>query len=129
MGETTNPASVPNTIILPGEDLVADFTSLTGGRVSQSDLHEIVTQIVQVLLNEENGDLEALSPLPDFNRMRDATLQQDAEYAERVRTATLDMGLAMHKRLREVGAYVDNDFSYFFGGFVGYDFIFHNIPY
>jgi hypothetical protein len=128
MGETVYPANPPKTVIVPADDLIADFMSLTGGVVKRDDMREIVTQVVQALLNEENGDLEVMSSLPDFNRMKDRSLAEDAATAERISLATASFGAALYNRLKSYGAYVDETFSYFFDDFLGWDLVLSNLP-
>lgn len=129
MSETTMPENAPDTLIVPTGDLINQFIGDTHGKVWQQDLNEILTEIVQVLLNESDGNLAALEGLPQVNRMLNTDFEIDAEYYALVNKAAIALGTGLYRRLKEMGAYVDETFSYFFDQFLGDDLVLRLLPY
>lgn len=119
----------PSRLIIPTEDLLKSFHEKTNNRVINVDLQEIVTQIVTVFLNNKIDDVDALNGLPQVDRMRDSRFHTDQAFSEQVRVATVELGFALHERLKQYGVYFQGVFSYFFDGFVGYDIVLNVFPF
>lgn len=119
------PATVikPDRLIIPTDDLIANFLQKIDGSIPSKDLDEILTQIVCVLLNAE-GTVEAqLRALPDFNRI--VTTQALAG----LQNAVGELAVAMRDRLMEFGADCDAGFPYFFDGLLYRDVMLTHLPY
>lgn len=128
MEEVTIPYA-PKSIIIDSQDLVAEFRFQICSVVSDRDFKEVITQVIQMLLNEENGCLDAMNRLPEFNRMTDDAYSEDSQLVERIQKSTSEFGYALYQRLRSLGVYHGNTLPYFFDQLLGNDLVLSHLPY
>lgn len=118
----------PRQFILPTEDLLTAFFHSIGGEVlPQSDINELLTQIVCVLLNADEQverQIDAkLAQLPDLNRI------VSTQVFASIKTAVPELAFAIKRRLAEFGAFQNDDFPYFFDRVLGRDIVLTHLPY
>lgn len=119
----------PKHIILPTEDIVQAFHVRTGNQVMNADLKEIITEILTIFLNHKIDNIQALNSLPQIDRMKDRRFVTDAVFNEQVKSATIEMGYALHNRLVQLGVYHLGTFSYFYDDLLGSDLLLSYFPF
>lgn len=120
----------PKRVIVSATDLIRVFGESTMYAVWPGDLDELVTQVIDVLLNANTADLSALNNLPDFNRMSKQTeYLANPLVAQQIRDATRILGLGLNQRFRELGLYDRHRFSYYLESFLNRDLILSYLPY
>lgn len=119
---------IPEYLIIGTKDLIEGYVSRTYSYIIDEDLIEIVTQIIQVLLNSEY-DTYTGNAFPDFNRLINKTFLDNKELNKIFTEETLWLLELFHKRLDENGVYCDNTLPYFFDRFLGKDIILKHLPF
>lgn len=128
MEESVAPDNAPEILIVDAADIVGCYWYDVCGSVSRRDFIELITQVFCVFLNDEEGGLEGLHGLPQFNRMLDDDYLLNPKTAESIQAATLTFAHALHTRLRDLGIYQGNTFSYFFQQLIGDDLVLSHAP-
>lgn len=114
----------PAIIVLDMGASVKTFMDNTMLIVSESNLREIVTQIVQVMLNEPSPYDDLFRQLPDFNRMT----QIPTDAIPFVRANTFTLANDIYHRLVAYQAFSDSTLDYFFDTFLDSDLVLHRLP-
>lgn len=127
--DTTRHPDAPMRIIVPTEDIFKAFHQSTDNQVFSTDLYEIVTQVIVILLNNTINNVDALNGLPLLDRMTDERFHSDTAFEQKVRLATNTMAWEIYRRVKALGIHYEGIFSYFFDGFVGQDIVLYNFPY
>lgn len=127
--DNTKHPNSPLRLIIPTADLLAQFHVETNNQVMNSDLVEIVTEIIGVFLNNTIDNVDALNGLPQLDRMTDSRFATNDKFEEMVRKATINLGFGLHRRMKEYGVYYQGVFSYFYDEMIGSDLVLYNFPY
>lgn len=117
----------PNDVIVDCADLVKDFRIRIAAItvMPESDFVELTKQVLDVLLNAEDGNLDALNGLPRFNAMSN---NRDYHRPE-LQLIIVSFGTSMADRLKKLGMYNQETFSYFFDRFLGHDILMSFFPF
>ena len=130
----------PKTIILDTKDIVNDYSNKVKGLVNPIDLPEIMTQVIQILLNcdigkpEYNPDNNAFDnpedfPFPDIDRLRYKEFQSNSNELAIVCDASHELFDSVLNQLQNMKAFTKDGFPYFFDKFLGKDAILTHLPY
>jgi hypothetical protein len=119
----------PDTLIIGTEDIIEGYLARTANEIKNADLAEIVTQVIQLLLNEESEVCPFTYCFPDFKRLINKSFLVDTETNREITEQTLHLVSLLGERLKENGVYCDNTMPYFFDSFLGKDIILKHLPY
>ena len=114
----------PPVIILDTNRFVSEFLKGTKGVVTEGNLREIVTQIVQLMLNEPLPYDDLFRTLPDFNRMTVIP----SESIVVVKECTERLAQSIFVSLSSFKAFNNGTLDYFFDRFIGRDLVLHRLP-
>jgi hypothetical protein len=113
----------PLKLILPTDDLVVAFLQdMRPMEPCQSDVLEVMMQIIFALMNDQWSDEELLKVF-DANRI------VDQQMTPAMRRCVPDLALSIRDRLRELNAYEGKSFPFFFDRLLGKDVILTLLPY
>jgi len=123
--------SYPKLIILPTKDIVETFKTKTKGLINQIDHNEIMTQIIQVMMNdtipnENNYDEENFL---DINRLRDRRFSMNEVDLVFVHSEAYNLLQGIEHCLTSQNAFLDGDFPYIFDSFLINDVILKKLPF
>lgn len=119
----------PTRIILGTEDILRGYNSRTYGLIHSEDLTEVVTQVIQLLLNADPEKALITNDFPNFKRLKNRDFLNDTENNIQVTEETIRLVWIFQTRLKEMGVYCDNTMSYFFDGFLDKDIILGYLPF
>jgi len=98
-----------------------------------ADYREIVTQIVDLLLNFGTQAAASYSLLPDMSRLVTQGIQDDHLTHETLMRASQELAAALHCAVVQLGAIQyrahGEDFPYYLVGFHGRDLVLEHLPY
>lgn len=129
---------MPQTVILPMADLLQAFYQACGdsiGMLSDKDVWEILSQIIVVLLDNDEKSEEQLRKLPEldrlvyFNRIDNPALFARTQQFAGFRHAVHVLAFGVRQRLVELGAYTNEGFPYFLDRFIGPDVMLTHLPF
>lgn len=127
----------PKTIIVSTRDMMAQFERETQGLPLQpADFQEILTQVIDLLLNFGPDGCTSYQLLPDVSRLCQQEWS-DPEQLCQLKNAAMRLAWAMHGRAQDLGFRIvmrDDgtatiDFPYAFSGWHGRDVVLDHMPY
>lgn len=120
--------AAPDYLIIPAEEPVRAFLEELGGpnAITRMDMQEILTQIVEVLLNDDEFSERELLKLPNEDRLLDANRIEQA----RLKQAVYHLGRYLRELLLSYGAYTpEYGFPYIFHSLIGCDIKLQRLSY
>lgn len=127
----------PPTIIVSTREIMARFEQQTRGLgLRPTDFQEIITQVVDLLLNFGPDGCSSYQLLPDVSRLVQNEWPQD-ESLLRLKNASFEMAWALHNQCAALGfrtyramdGEVKQDFPYRLSGWHGHDLVLDHMPY
>lgn len=127
----------PKTIIVSTRDMMAQFERDTHGLpLRPADFQEILTQIIDLLLNFGPDGCTSYPLLPDVSRLCQQDWPDEQQLCQ-LKNATMQLAWTMHARAQDLGFRVvmrDDgmatvDFPYAFCGWHGRDVVLDHMPY
>ncbi|EKD22623.1 MAG: hypothetical protein ACD_84C00035G0003 [uncultured bacterium] len=119
----------PQTLILGTDDIVNEFIENTQGFVDDIDLPEILTQVIQLILNSGATYNDYLDSFPDYSRFRCSSFFRNEKERNIVTEEIYKLVTKIHNKLTEMGGYYNNSFPYFFDSFLGKDIVLKHLPF
>lgn len=124
------PLYYPKTLIMDTRAAMAQFEHDTlGVGLTHKNTLEIVTQIMDLFLNDSPDCLARLSTLPRFDRLYNPSLTQDSSKEAAVKRAVQTLGESLYAWLYNHGAFAGEEFPYFFNQLLGKDIVLSHFPY
>jgi hypothetical protein len=121
----------PNTVIVGVADIIDKFNNSVFGLICDDDLAELMTQIIQLLLNNNQEIVDYNVPFPDFTRFKNTEFLKEENTYLNISYAILILHLEINNRLIDSGVYFndEDEFDYFFDRFIGKDIVLKCLPY
>lgn len=123
---TTDSIPYPRTLILPTTELLTAFISEIGGPhvLATVDLREILTQVLDLFLDEDPAQGPAWDSVPKYERLVEGHRIESAQFSESVRR----FAAALRQQLLDIGAYTLEGVPFYFKQLIGYDIALEAFP-
>jgi len=126
---------IPLTVIVPTEDLIAEFNrTLFPLTISDFDLREIMTQISEQIDScDKKSTFEFFRQLPKFDRIVCKPFSETIERQHLLKCAVFTLATGLYDRLENLRVFDSyrfmSKFPYCFDKMVGNDAVYFHIPY
>jgi len=120
----------PKTLIIGTSDIVAIYRAETIGLINSNDMSEIMTQVLQKIINWDFIEDEYYKDqFPNYRNLIWNDFLVDPISTAIVDTATKKLLVSVYNRLSSLNAIINKDFPYFFYKFIGDDIVLNHLPF
>jgi hypothetical protein len=120
----------PKYLIVGTREIVTAYQATVSGLVSNDDITEIMTQVVQKIINYDYFEDDQYKPtFPDFSRLIHKEFLNNSYNTGIVTQATEKLLVELYTELEFLKTFQNKDFPYFFYQFVGKDILLQQLPF
>jgi hypothetical protein len=105
-------------LIIPTSGIITEFRNKFGSDINDSDMQEIVSQILDVMITRWTIAKIDFAFLPDFKRLVNIEFNNNSEKANLLRQATFVLATSLYDLAVSLKMNKDNDFPYYFDRFL-----------